>query len=43
LGTWWNAELLDSHLFFFERYLDLADYHRLRGRVAKAERLAAIA
>jgi hypothetical protein len=38
-----NGELLDSHLFFSDRYSDLADYHRLRGRTAKAERLAAIA
>jgi hypothetical protein len=38
-----NGDLLDSHLFFFDRYTDLADYHRLRGRTAKAERLAAIA
>jgi hypothetical protein len=38
-----NGELLDSHLFFFDRYSDLADYHRLKGRGAKAERLAAIA
>ena len=38
-----NGELLDSHLFFFDRYMDLADYHRLKGRLAKAERLAAIA
>src|SRR5262245_26665049 len=38
-----NGELLDSHLFFFDRYSDLADYHRLKGRTAKAERLAAIA
>jgi hypothetical protein len=38
-----NGELLDSHLFFFDRYSDLADYHRLRGRTAKADRLAAIA
>ena len=38
-----NGELLDSHLFFFVRYSDLSDYHRLRGRTAKAERLAAIA
>ena len=36
-------ELLDSHMFFFDRYSDLADYHRLKGRAAKAERLAAIA
>ena len=38
-----NGELLDSHLFFFDRYSDLADYHRQRGRIAKADRLAAIA
>ena len=38
-----NGELLDSHLFFFDRYSDLADYHRLKGRTAKAEKLAAIA
>jgi len=38
-----NGELLDSHLFFFDRYSDLADYHRLKGRTLKAERLAAIA
>jgi hypothetical protein len=38
-----NGKLLDSHLFFFDRYSDLADYHRLKGRLAKAERLAAIA
>ena len=38
-----DGELLDSHLFFFDRYSDLADYHRLQGRIAKAERLAAIA
>ena len=38
-----NGELLDSHLFFFDRYSDLADYHRVKGRVAKAKKLAAIA
>jgi hypothetical protein len=38
-----DGELLDSHLFFFDRYSDLADYHRARGRTAKADRLAAIA
>jgi hypothetical protein len=38
-----HGELLDSHLFFFDRYSDLADYHRQMGRVAKADRLAAIA
>jgi hypothetical protein len=38
-----GGELLDSHLFFFDRYSDLADYHSARGRTAKAERFAAIA
>ena len=38
-----DDELLDSHLFFFDRYSDLADYHRHRGRVAKADRFAVIA
>jgi hypothetical protein len=38
-----NGELLDSHLFFFDRYSDLADYHRQQGRTAKADRIAAIA
>src|SRR5512132_2992763 len=38
-----NGELLDSHLFFFDRYSNLADYQRLKGRTAKAERLSAIA
>ena len=38
-----NGELLDSHLFFFDRYSELADYHRTKGRIAKADRLAAIA
>jgi hypothetical protein len=38
-----NGGLLDSHLFFYDRYSDLAEYHRLEGRVAKADRLAAIA
>ena len=38
-----NGELLDSHLFFFDRYSDLADYHRQHGRTAKADRLAALA
>ena len=35
--------ILDSHLFFFDRYSDLAEYHRLKGQLAKAKRLAAIA
>ena len=38
-----NGELLDSHLFFFHRYSELADHHRRKGRIAKAARLAAIA
>jgi hypothetical protein len=38
-----NGGILDSHLFFYDRYSDLAVYHRLRGRTTKAERLAAIA
>lgn len=38
-----NGELLDSHLFFYDRYSELADYHRQKGRIAKADRLAAIA
>src|SRR5262245_16629690 len=38
-----HVELVDSNLFFFDRYSDLADFHRLRGRIAKADRFAAIA
>ena len=38
-----NGGILDSHLFFYDRYSDLAGYHRLRGRTAKADMLAAIA
>lgn len=38
-----NGGVLDSHLSFYDRYSDLADYHHWKGRVAKAERLAAIA
>jgi hypothetical protein len=38
-----DGELLDSHLFFFDRYSDLADYHRQHGRIARADRLTAIA
>lgn len=41
LGT--NGELLDSHLFYFDRYSELAYHHRRNGRIAKAETLAAIA
>jgi hypothetical protein len=38
-----NSGILDSHLFFYDRYSDLAEYHRLKGRIAKADRLTAIA
>jgi hypothetical protein len=38
-----NLGILDSHLFFYDRYSELAEHHRLRGRIAKADRLAAIA
>ena len=38
-----NGGILDSHLFFYDRYSDLAEYHRLKGRTAKADRLTAIA
>ena len=35
--------ILDSHLFFYHRYTELADSHRSRGRTANADRLEAIA
>ena len=38
-----NGGILDSHLFFYDCYCDLAEYHRLKGRTARADRLAAIA
>ena len=38
-----HGELLDSHLFFFDRYSALADYHFSSGRTVKAEKFAAIA
>jgi hypothetical protein len=38
-----NGGVLDSHLFFYDRYSDLAEFHRSKGRTAWAERLAAIA
>jgi hypothetical protein len=38
-----NGGILDSHLFFYDRYSDLAEHHRHRGRVTKADKLAAIA
>jgi hypothetical protein len=30
---------VDAHLFFFDRYRRLADYHRSHGRVRKADHL----
>ncbi len=38
-----NGGILDSHLYFYDRYSDLAEYHRAKGRTVKADRLAAIA
>ena len=38
-----NSGILDSHLFFYDRYSDLAEYHHFSGQTAKAERFAAIA
>jgi hypothetical protein len=38
-----DGGILDSHLFFYDRYFHLAEYHRLAGRIARADRLAAIA
>ena len=38
-----NGELLDSHLFFFDRYTELADEARRKGRFERADRLTAIA
>jgi hypothetical protein len=38
-----NGGILDSHLFFYVRYSALAEHYRLTGRIAKADRLAAIA
>jgi len=38
-----DGELLDSHLFFYDRYSELSEYHLVRGRLAKATRLAALA
>ena len=38
-----NGGILDSHLFFYVRYSDLAEHHRARGRGAKADRAAALA
>jgi hypothetical protein len=30
----------DDHLFFYERYRQLSDWHRARGHIARARRLA---
>jgi hypothetical protein len=38
-----NGGILDSHFFFFDRYSELAEYLRVKGRTAKADRLAATA
>jgi phage tail protein X len=38
-----NDEFLDSHLFFFDRYSELADLHRRHGHTFKADLLTAIA
>ena len=43
MDVWENGELLDSHLFFFHCYSDLADDHRMKGRTVTADKLAAIA
>jgi hypothetical protein len=41
LGT--DGELLDSHLFFYVRYSELAELHERHGRLARAALLDAIA
>ena len=41
LGT--NGELLDSHLFYYVRYSQLAELHERHGRFARAALLDAIA
>jgi hypothetical protein len=38
-----RGELLDSHLFFYVRYCQLAAFHERHGRLARAARLDAIA
>lgn len=38
-----NGGVLDSHLFFYDRYSDLAEFHRSKGQTDKAERLATLA
>jgi hypothetical protein len=42
-GGQFGGQLLDSHLFFYHRYTELADYHRANGRSHKADRLEALA
>ena len=38
-----NGGILDSHLFFYDRYSNLAEYHRSKGHTAKAAMLTGIA
>jgi hypothetical protein len=38
-----NGGILDSHLFFYDRYSELAEYHRTKGHTAEADGLTAIA
>jgi hypothetical protein len=38
-----NADLLDAHAFFYDRYSGLAEHHRAKGRTRRAERCARIA
>jgi hypothetical protein len=38
-----NGELLDSHLFFYVRYSELAEWHERHGRLARAAMLDAVA
>lgn len=38
-----HGGILDSHPFLYDRYSDLAEHHRVRGRAAKADEAAAIA
>jgi hypothetical protein len=38
-----NGGILDSHLFFYDRYSDLAECHRLKGQLGEVDKLAAIA
>ena len=38
-----DGQLLDSDLFYFARYQALADYHRMKGRTAKADQFDALA